>query len=259
MPFHEPDSLRYYTFESFDAEGIRHGVFTRHGGVSPQPWASLNLGGTVGDDPANVAQNRERVFRAMERPRESIFDAWLVHGNDVLCADSPRQINATPAKADAILTDKTHVTLFLRFGDCVPIALYDPKHKVIGVVHAGWPGTVKRVAAAAVNTMQARYGTEPADVMAGIGPSIAVHHYPVGQAVIEPVRNAFGADAANLLPAYGESTHFDLWEANRLILEQAGVRQVEISGICTACDTHNWYSHRAEQGKTGRFGLIIHL
>jgi YfiH family protein len=259
MPFYEPDSLRYYTFESLEAAGIKHGVFTRRGGVSPQPWASLNLGGTVGDDPVNVATNRERTFQAMGRSLESMYDAWLVHGNDVLCTDSPRKPDASPAYADAILTDKPHITLFMRFADCVPIALYDPQRKVTGLVHAGWPGTVKRVAAAAIEAMQARYGSNPADILAGIGPSIGVHHYPVGQNVIEPVQAVFGSDASALLPTNGDATHFDLWAANRLILEQAGVRHIEVSGLCTACDTQDWYSHRAEQGKTGRFGMVIFL
>jgi hypothetical protein len=259
MPFHQADTVRYYTFASLDAAGVRHGVFTRQGGVSPQPWASLNLGGTVGDDPANVAANRERAFRALARPLDGMYDAWLVHGNDVLCADAPHQPHAPHPYADAILTDQPHVTLFMRFADCVPIGLYDPRRKVVGLVHAGWPGTVKHVAAAAVETMQARYNSHPADILAVIGPSIAVHHYPVGATVIEPVQAAFGSDAPTLLPAYGQATHFDLWAANRLILEQAGVRQIETCGLCTACHTDDWYSHRAENGKTGRFGMILHL
>jgi YfiH family protein len=259
MPFHQPDGLRYYTFESFDAAGLRHGIFTRLGGVSPQPWASLNLGGTVGDDPANVAVNRQRAFQALNRPLETMYDAWLVHGKAVTCADSPRQPETSPQYADAILTDRSHITLFMRFADCVPIALYDPRRKVVGLVHSGWPGTMIRVVAAAVETMQARYGSNPADLLAGIGPSIGVHHYPVGQNVIEQAQVTFGADAPALLPNYGEATHFDLWAANRLILEKAGVRQIEIAGLCTACHTDDWYSHRAEQGKTGRFGMILHL
>ena len=256
---HQPDSLRYFTFESFDAAGVKHGIFTRQGGVSPQPWASLNLGGSVGDDLRNVATNRDRIFEAMQRAPESVCAVWQVHGSEVVCCDRPFPLYTDPHKADALLTDKTDVTLLMRFADCVPIMLYDPRHKVAGLVHSGWPGTVKRVAAAAVETMQARYGSTPADILAGIGPSIGAHHYPVGQNVIEQVHSAFGADAPPLLPTTDNATHFDLWAANQLILNQAGVQQVEIAGLCTACHTENWYSHRAEQGKTGRFGMVIHL
>lgn len=259
MPFHQPDSLRYYTFESFDTAGIQHGIFTRHGGVSPQPWASLNLGGTVGDDPSRVITNRKHVLQAMNRAPESMYDAWLVHGNAVTCADAPRQPETPPQYADAILTNKPHVTLLMRFADCVPIALYDPQRKVVGLVHAGWPGTVKRTAAAAVAAMQRQYGSDPADILAGIGPSIGVHHYPVGKDVIEQAQATFASDAPALLPAFDNVTHFDLWGANRLVLEQAGVRQIEIAGLCTACHTTDWYSHRAEHGKTGRFGMVIFL
>ncbi|MFZ6029707.1 MAG: peptidoglycan editing factor PgeF [Chloroflexota bacterium] len=259
MPFHQVDSLRYYTFESFDAAGVRHAIFTRHGGVSPRPWASLNLGGLIGDDLSRVVANRVRIFQALGRDPRSVYDVWQVHGNAVVCTDAPRPFDAEHAKADAITTDKPHITLLMRFADCVPIALYDPRRKVVGLVHAGWPGTVKRAAAAAVEAMQARYGSNPADILAGIGPSIGAHHYPVGPDVLEQVQAAFGAEAPTLLPGFGAATHFDLWAANRVVLEQAGVRKIETASLCTACHTDDWYSHRAEQGKTGRFGMVIHL
>jgi len=259
MPYHQIGPLRYYTFQSFDDEGVKHGVFTRQGGVSPKPWNSLNLGGLVGDELTNVAANRERIFDALERPRESVYDVWQVHGNDVVCTDAPRTFENEHLKADAILTDKPLVTLLMRFADCVPIALYDPVHKVVGLVHSGWPGTVKRAAAAAVEAMQVRYNSDPADLLATIGPSIGVDHYPVGENVIEAVQTTFGEDASALLQVNGDAIHLDLWTANQLVLEQAGVHQIELAGICTACHTEDWYSHRAEKGKTGRFGMIIHL
>ena len=259
MPFHETGSLRYYTFQSFEDEGIKHGIFTRQGGVSPQPWDSLNLGGLVGDDLTNVTANRERIFDALGRPRESVYDVWQVHGNDVVCTDAPRPFTREHLKADAILTDKPSVTLLMRFADCVPIALYDPHHKVVGLVHSGWPGTVKRAAAAAVEAMKSYYDSDPVELLAGVGPSIGVDHYPVGENVIEAVQTTFGDDASALLQVNGDAIHFDLWTANQLVLEQAGVRRIEIAAICTACHTQDWYSHRAENGKTGRFGMVINL
>jgi copper oxidase (laccase) domain-containing protein len=107
--------------------------------------------------------------------------------------------------------------------------------------------------------MQAAFGSRPADIIAGVGPAIGPDHYEVGADVIARVRESFDAEAEALLPSHGDRTHFDLWAANRLLLEQAGVAHVEIAGVCTACHTHDWYSHRAEKGRTGRFGALIAL
>jgi len=149
--------------------------------------------------------------------------------------------------------------LMMRFADCVPIFLCDPVHKVVGIAHAGWMGTVRGTVKAAIEAMQARFGSIPADIQAGIGPSIGPDHYQIGPDVAAQVRQAFGADASQLLVVRDASTYFDLWAANRLILEQAGVKQVETVGLCTACHTEDWFSHRAEHGRTGRFGAIIAL
>jgi len=118
---------------------------------------------------------------------------------------------------------------------------------------------VKKVARAAVEAMVGNYGCSPEDLLVGIGPSVGVHHYQVGQNVVDAVESAFGGDAKKLLPEYNHHTHFDLWEANRLTLEQCGVRSVEISGVCTVCHVHDWFSHRAEHGQTGRFGALLAL
>jgi YfiH family protein len=257
MPFHQPDSIRYFTFSSFEEAGVKHAIFTRKGGVSPEPWKGLNVGGTVGDDPQRVAENRKRAFQALERQIDSLYDVWQVHSAEVASTDSPRPLNVPHLKADAILTDRQEVTLFMRFADCVPILLVDPSRKVAGVAHAGWQGTVKRVAQAAVQAMQERYGCQVENILAGIGPSIGAHHYPIGPEVADQVRMVFGAEAEALLPPCNGAVQFDLWAANRLILEQAGIRKIEVASHCTACDLENWFSHRAEAGRTGRFGALI--
>lgn len=259
MPFHQPDSIRYYSFESLEGEKIKHAVFTRHGGISPQPWASLNVGGLRGDDPKNVYQNRVRSFNVMDRNPESVYDVWQVHSTDVIWTTGSRPMSIRHRKADAILTDRPEVTLFMRFGDCVPILLHDPVRKVVGVAHAGWMGTVNGIASETVKSMQTAYRCNPRDILAAIGPSIAVHHYEVGHEVVDQVESAFGQDADEVLVRDDGSTRFDLWRANQLILEKMGVRNIEVSGICTACNLHDWFSHRGEKGKTGRFGALIAL
>lgn len=257
MPFHYHHSIRYYTFDSLEEAGITHAVFTRLGGLSPEPWKSLNVGGLRGDDPDRVKANRVLSFQSLGKIPESVYDAWQVHGVDVACAEAPRPADVPHKKADTILTDRPEVSLFMRFADCVPILIYDPVRNVAGIAHAGWQGTVRGAARVAIETMQARYGTHPKDILAAIGPSIAAHHYEVGPEVIERVRSAFGSDAPTLLPKFNGAVHFDLWAANCLQLEQAGVRKIEVSGICTACNTGDWFSHRAEKGQTGRFGALI--
>ncbi len=259
MPFHENQGVRYFTFESLATEKLTHAVLTRRGGVSPEPWDSLNVGGTVGDERPRVIENRLRSFHAMGRDPHSMFDVWQVHSADVVIANAPHNFTPPEFKADAMITDNPEVTLFMRFADCTPILLYDPVKSAIGMVHAGWMGTVKRVAVAAVRAMTAAYGSRPADILAAIGPSIGPDHYEIGQDVLTQVHEAFHGEADNLLVRYGDRTHFDLWEANRLSLAHAGVRQIENSGLCTACHPEDWYSHRAQKGKTGRFGALIAL
>ena len=113
--------------------------------------------------------------------------------------DSPRPPGQkVPPKADIILTDNPRVSLFMRYADCVPILLYDPVKKAIGLAHAGWQGTVLKVAQTAVEAMQSRYNSRPADVLAAVGPSIGPDQYEVGPEVVERVRNAFGHDASSL-------------------------------------------------------------
>lgn len=256
MPFAEQNGLRFYQFDSLD---VKHAVFTRHGGLSPEPWKSLNLGGTVGDEVERVRGNRLLSFEALGCKPASIFDVWQVHSADAVCADAPRRMDEPYQKADIILTDNPEVTLFMRFADCVPILVHDPVKRVVGIAHAGWLGTVRDVAKATVETMVERYDSRPADVIACIGPSIGPDHYEVGEDVISQVQGTFGADASLMLPRHGSRIHFDLWKANQYLLERAGVRQIELAGICTACHTDDWFSHRAEKGKTGRFGALISL
>jgi hypothetical protein len=259
MPFYQPEELRYFRFESLETSGLEHAVFTRQGGVSPEPWASLNVGGLRGDEPARVKHNRVLSFRDLGREPESVYDVWQVHGTEVICTQAPRPAETMHRKADAILTDRPEVTLFMRFADCVPVMFYDPRRRVVGLAHAGWKGTVGGMVTETVAAMQVEYGSDPADIQAAIGPSIAAHHYPVGPEVVAEVEKAFGEEAGGLLDRSNGQAHFDLWAANRLLLERAGVRQVEVAGICTACHLEDWYSHRGEQGQTGRFGVLIAL
>lgn len=259
MIHHTVNGLHYYTFETLDQHGICHAIFTRRGGVSPFPWASLNMGGSVGDDLERVRENRRRAFDALGLSVEQIYDVWQVHSADVVCVEEPKTPDQPYRKADALLTNKKGIHLFMRFADCVPILLFDRKGGVIGVIHAGWQGTISGIAEKVVYQMQAEYGSKAENIWAGIGPSIGVHHYPVGEEVWHKAVVSMPDIAHQSFQIRQGEYFFDLWTANKLLLEKAGVKDVEVSGICTACHLDDWYSHRAEKGKTGRFGVVISL
>jgi len=256
MPFQHQDNLRFFQFNTLQA---KHAIFTRHGGLSPEPWHSLNVGGTVGDDLTRVRANRNMSLKVMGCMPDSVFDVWQVHSADVVCATAPRPDTESVRQADIILTDKPELTLYMRFADCVPILFHDPRKGVIGVAHAGWVGTLRDVATATINAMTKQYGSNPADVIAGIGPSIGPDHYEVGSDVILQVMQKFGDESEQLLKSHNGKIHFDLWKTNRILLEKAGVEKIEVAEICTACNTNDWFSHRAEKGRTGRFGALITL
>jgi YfiH family protein len=258
MAFQSNNGVRYYQFECL-GDGVTQAVFTRLGGVSPNPWASLNLGGTVGDDPKRVHENRLLALMALGRDPDSVYDVWQVHGVNVAIAKTPRRPEIPHVQADIILTNTPGITLMMRFADCVPVLLHDPARKVIGIVHAGWMGTVLGTARVAVEAMHSQFGSNPGDIRAAIGPSIGPDHYEVGRDVVMQVCQAFGQSASSLFVEHAGAVHFDLWAANRLVLGEAGVKQIELAGLCTACHIVDWYSHRADHGRTGRFGAIIAL
>lgn len=260
MPFKHAGALRYYQFKALSNHPVAHAIFTRRGGVSEGPFAELNVGATVGDQVENVKKNLELAFAAVNRPRNSLFDSWLVHGTHALVAEAPRPPEwERPPQADIVVTNKPHVTLFMRYADCVPIVLYDPVKRAIGLAHAGWRGTLQNVAARAVDIMSEHFGSQPEDLVASLGPAICVDHYEVGPEVAAEVTKTFGANADRVLRRSSPSIKFDLVGANRLALEHVGVLQVEVSDSCTFSNTDDWFSHRASGGTTGRFGALIAL
>jgi len=253
------DGIKFIQFDIFEEIGINHAVFTRQGGVSKAPFDSLNLGGTVGDDPEHVMENHLRVFRTVKRPFDSRFDVWQVHGKRIICTDSPRPIEQAHLKADGIFTDNPEVTLLMRFADCVPLVFADPIKHVVGVVHAGWQGTVKRIAAEAIEVLKRRYASKPEHLLCAIGPSICKDCYQVSLNTAQQFRDVFGQEATAFIDNRDEGIYLDLWKANQMTLEKAGVKHIERADLCTAHHLEDWYSYRAEKGKTGRFGVVIAL
>lgn len=254
----EVNGLHFY--QSAILEKVQHGIFTRHGGTSPEPWATLNLGGTVGDDVQAVRRNHEMIYEILDIAGKQACTTWQVHGADVIVAHGSIQGRKWLARADGVITNKKDVPLVMRYADCVPLLFYDPQKEALGLAHAGWRGTVQGMGANMVKAMQQAYGSRPQDIRVVIGPSISLEKFQVGEEVVESVQNHFGTlDGLMRRDPDDGTAYIDLWEANRRDLANAGVDNIEISGICTYQNTQDFYSHRAEKGKTGRFGVVMSL
>jgi YfiH family protein len=251
--------LAYYTFAALGGYAeLVHGVTTRQGGVSAGHYSTLNLTKAVGDHPEAVEENLRRVATAFGFRREDLVSPTQRHGVSVRRVEKGDR-GAVCESCDTLITDAPGVPVLLRFADCTPILIYDPAHHALAVVHSGWRGTVQAAARTAVEALAATYGSRPADLVAGIGPSIGPCCYEVGDDVVHAAISAFGETDGLLPPGRNGRHHFDLWAANRRWLEDAGVGRIEVSGMCTACRVDEFYSYRAERGKTGHFGAVMAL
>jgi len=252
-------AVRYFRFDTFP-QTLSHGVLSRHGGVSQPPHASLNMSTYRPDDPNHVRENQMRGYAAFDRTADSLVHAQLVHKADVQVVSQANHGRVIP-ECDALITNEIGCGLTMNYADCAPIFIYDPQNHAIGLGHAGWQGTVQDVPGAMVRAMQAAFGSDPAQLLGGVGPCISTAVYEVGQNVIEAVTHAFPQQADTLLISQknGPRPHFDLPRANLLNFQRAGVNQVELSGLCTGSRTDLFFSHRAEKGATGRFAAVIVL
>jgi YfiH family protein len=257
MQRHTIDQLAYYTFNSLNAHALIHAISTRHGGTSPAPFDALNLSRSTGDNPANVQTNMNRLLAALALAPATLVQASQAQADGVAIVDT-RHCGAIVPGVDALLTQTPGVTLILRFADCVPILLFDPVRRAIGLAHAGWRGTVLKIVTRTAQTMFDSFGTRPHDLVACIAPSIGPCCYRIGEDVSAQVRNAFG-NVDDILIPQSDGIHLDLWQANATQLRALGVEQIEMANLCTAHRTDEFFSHRAEHGKTGRFGAVMHL
>jgi YfiH family protein len=229
---------------------VAHAISTRTGGVSRNRCASLNVSYSVGDSTENVDENLRRLADAVGTERERLFAAYQVHGRSVTLVEADTKPRP---RCDVLITRSPERTLMLRFADCTPVLVADTKRRAVAAVHAGWRGSAVRAAGAAVAALAEAFGSDAKDIIAGIGPAIGPCCYSVGA----DVKEAF-ADR----PWLFNDSKLDLWEANRQALIEAGVpsEQIEVSGICTQCESERFFSHRANGGQpAGRFAAVIGL
>jgi YfiH family protein len=263
------DGLPVRCFENLSACGsVSHFVSTRSGGASHPPYDGLNLSFNVGDDPKRVLNNRQRLAGALGTSLTSLTLARQVHDDHVsVVTEDMRGEGAVDHEGaidqtDAMVTDVPGTCLMILLADCVPILLCDPSKNVVGVVHAGWKGTVQCLAQKTVHMLGSTFGCSPKDLVAGIGPSIGPCCYEVGPEVAELAEQAFGVEQDILKRTSPDGKgHFDLWKANQMQLMRAGIPEVniELAGLCTYHHADRFYSYRHDKGKTGRFGAGIML
>jgi len=236
---------------------LQHAVTTRHGGVSPAPFDTLNLSAHVGDTPERVQTNLERLHNALGLDRCATVDASQAQADRVAHV-TENERGTRIQNVDGLITNRRGIPLMLRFADCVPILLYDPAHEAIGIAHAGWRGTVAKVLTNTVEAMGKAFETKPDELIACIGPSIGPCCYEIGADVQAKVMQAYPESYELLLQQNG-STHLNLWEANAVQLRALGVEHIEVANVCTSDHTEDFYSWRREKANTGRFAALIAL
>jgi YfiH family protein len=228
--------------------GLRHGIFTRHGGVSPPPYESLNLGLGGNDLPENIAENQKQAARCLLAG--ALFFARQVHGTTVI--EIGDTLPSPPPDGDALITDRPGICIAVQVADCQPILLFDPKKRAAAAVHSGWRGSVENVIGHTIAAMASAYGTRPGDLLAGIGPSL-------GPCCGEFIH--YRRELPERLWKYGdEDNRFDFWAVSRDQLTAGGVqtKNIRTAGICTKCRTDLFFSYRGEK-ETGRFAAAIKL
>ncbi len=226
--------------------GLRHAFSTRRGGVSRPPFGTLNLGLNTEDDPDSVRENWVKFRVAAETDRDREAFTRQVHGDGVAVVETPGILQDT----DALVTQSAGAVLVIQVADCVPVFLFDPRRRAVGLAHAGWRGSAKGIAGKTAAVMIERFGCRPADLTACIGPSIG------------PCCCEVGPDAAGRFPSrYLQGGRLDLWAVNRDSLITSGMDpdSIHISRLCTVCHKDWFFSHRGDGGKTGRMAAVIGL
>lgn len=249
------DGIVFYRFDGLDGAGLTHAVLTRLGGVSRGPFATLNLGHTVGDDRTAVQENHRRVFALFGVDRREVVSPYQVHSAHIRLVG--REHGGTVQNGtDGLLTTTPGLMLLFRFADCVPLFLWDPVRRAVGLVHTGWRGAASGVVRAGVDAFVRYIGSRPEELWAGIGPAIGPCCYRVGPEVVAAVLGD-RPQATDRVHRRADGLYLDLPGVVEAELEALGVCRIETSGICTACRTDEWFSHRAEGGRTGRFGALV--
>ena len=242
--------------------GARHAFLTRFGGVSQGPFASLNLGSNLGDDPAAVRENYRRAAALMGAGIDECAVTKQVHGNVVrivTAADRHVCMSTVPYEADGIVTAERGLPLFCFTADCVPALLLDPEAGVAGAVHCGWRSSVADILKNALVQME-RLGARPERVRAALGPAIGRCCFETDGDVPEAVSRYLDGNTDGLFVRRPDGkTLVDLRAANKRRLLQLGMREenIDLSEECTVCSHEKYWSHRYTKGIRGSQAACI--
>ena len=250
-----------------DTGMVEHCFTTRQGGCSQGIFSSLNLSFTRGDSRDCVEENYRRLAEALGSRPENFVTTDQTHTTNVIrVGREDMGIGVTRPRpytdVDGLVTNEAGVVLSTFYADCVPLYFVDTKNRAIGMSHSGWRGTVGRMGKATLIKMQQEFGTRPQDVVAAIGPSICQDCYEVSRDVAEAFMEEFkGHEREILIDKGNDKYQLDLWQANRIVLEEAGVKpeNIAVTNICTCCNPDLLFSHRASHGKRGNLGGFIYL
>lgn len=248
--------LSIFKFESFKKyKDIVHFVTTKEG------WSSGATPRFTGDEEHIFKGFRKELATSCEWEAGQFVFPRQTHSDHVKVVTS-ENLQPAIADTDALITAEPGLFICVQTADCVPLLLFDPQKKVVAAVHAGWRGTVAKIAGLTVQKMTQDFACNPADIVAGIGPSIHMHAYEVGPEVVKAVKEGFSNHNALLKPSLQDGkAYFDLWEANRTILMEAGLLEdnIEVMGLCSFEHHDLFYSARREGTQTGRMVTGIRL
>lgn len=261
--------IEYLTFPLLEQAGmVRHLFSTRAGGVSEGIYASMNLSYARGDKKEAVDENFRRIAEIFQTTPDHIVCSKQTHTTNirrVTMQDMGKGVTRPfdYDEIDGLVTDEPGIVLCTSYADCVPLYFVDPENQAIGLAHSGWRGTVNRMGAVMVRTMQEIFGSKPQELLAAIGPSICQECYEIGEEVAENFRESFLGEWQYLLKDGKEAGKYqlDLWEANRRILLNAGVlpEHLAVTDVCTCCNKEVLFSHRASNGKRGNLAAFLEL
>jgi polyphenol oxidase len=239
-----PDRAMFCASTLESCDGIRHGFFTRQGGVSKGIYGSLNCGLGSRDDVESVRQNRALVAETLGVPPERLLTLYQTHSATAVIVDKPW--NGEAAEADALVTRTPGLAVGALTADCAPILFCDPQARVIAAAHAGWRGALSGIAEATIATME-ELGAKRERIVAVIGPSISQRAYEVGADYVDRFLAEEPASEAFFMTESSGEPHFDLsgYAAERL--SRAGIGSVSDLGLCTYCDETRLFSYRRSQ------------
>ena len=254
-------AVTFFASTLLTQSGITNAFCTRHHGVSSKPYESLNFSSKEGDTHANIEHNKDIVADAFGFSAARLVTVNQVHGDNILVLDTDMLPEQSPLEYDAIITSRRSLAIGIKTADCVPILLVDPVMRVIAAVHAGWKGTALTIVQKVVETMATNFSSHRENIIAAIGPSIGKCCYEVGMPVYQQLCPA-GEYATNVLPSVkDEHWMLDLKGINRaqLLSARLSPNNIDVFAHCTACLDKLFFSHRRDNGKTGRMLNFIML